>query len=264
MYNVLTGAQMYSVRGLTQTAEGLDGALKAISEMGYTSVQLSGHSPEIDIYLIKDMLDKYGLRCYATHTSFKDIEENTDEVIKRHKLWNCEYPGVGSMPFDMAGTEEGIRAFAKRAEAMAEKLADAGLKFIYHNHAFEFQRFGGITGMDILFDEFRKTQFELDVFWVQTGGGDPVEWIKKVAGRMDVVHFKEMVGCLPDKTTRSMSRMAPIGEGNLDWRRIQQACDDTGVKYAFIEQDNANDEPDHGLGCMKTSITNLKKLGGRF
>ena len=36
MYKVLTGAQMYSVRTLTQTQEGLDATLKALKEMGYT------------------------------------------------------------------------------------------------------------------------------------------------------------------------------------------------------------------------------------
>ena len=103
-------------------------------------------------------------------------------------------------------------------------------------------------------------QFELDVYWIQSGGGDPVEWIKKVQGRMDVVHFKEMVGCLP--TNGSMTKMAPVGEGNFDWRKIMQACDDTGVKFAFIEQDNAVDTDP--LGCMRTSLENLTKLGGRF
>ena len=264
MYKVLTGAQMYSVRGLTQTAEDFEGALKAVSEMGYTSVQLSGQSPEIDMYLIKDLLDKYGLKCNATHCSFQEFSEGLPDLIKRHKLWGCDYPGVGSMPFDMGATAEGFKEFAGKANDIARKLKDEGLTFIYHNHAFEFQRFSDVTGMDILFDEFRDTQFELDVFWVQTGGGDPVEWIRKVAGRMDVVHFKEMAGRLPTKEDRSMSVMAPIGEGNLNWHKIQQACDDTGVRYAFIEQDNANDEPDHGLGCMNRSLINLKKLGGRF
>ena len=47
MYKVLTGAQLYSVRTLTQTPESMDAALKAIKEMGYTSVQLSGHNNEI-------------------------------------------------------------------------------------------------------------------------------------------------------------------------------------------------------------------------
>ena len=72
MYKVLTGAQMYSVRTLTQTQEGLDATLKALKEMGYTSVQLSGQNPALDPSAVRDALDKYGLICPATHTSFTE------------------------------------------------------------------------------------------------------------------------------------------------------------------------------------------------
>lgn len=262
MYKVLTGAQMFSVRTITQTEENLDSTLKAISEMGYTTVQLSGQSPAIDPVAVRGMLDKYSLSCPATHIQFKEMEENLDAVIKRHKLWGCPYPGIGAMPFEMAGSAEGFKDFARRANAIGKKLKDEGLTFIYHNHAFEFAHFDGVTGMDILFNELTDVQFEIDVYWVQSGGADPVEWIKKVQGRMDVVHFKEMVGCQPTKEHPSMTDMVPIGKGNFDWRKIMQACDDTGVKYAFIEQDNAVDSDP--LGCMRTSIENLTKLGGRF
>ena len=262
MYNVLTGAQMFSVRTLCQTPEGMDAALKALSEMGYTSVQLSGHNQGIDPVAIKDMLDRYSLKCNSTHIGFDEMEENLEGVIARHRLWNCAYPGVGGMPGEFRGSAEGIHEFARRANIVGKKLKDAGMTFIYHNHAFEFERYGVKNGMDILFDELTDVQFELDVYWVQSGGGNPVDWIKKVAGRMDVVHFKEMVGCAPDPQTHSMTKMAPVGEGNFDWQKIMQTCDDTGVKYAFIEQDNAVETDP--LACMKTSITNLTRLGGRF
>ena len=114
-----------------------------------------------------------------------------------------------------------------------------------------------------LLDEFCPAmQFEVDVYWVQAGGGEPVEWVKKVGGRMDVVHFKEMAGQLPGEQDHSMTKMAPVGEGNLNWPAIMAACDAIGVKYAFVEQDNAVDTDP--LGCMKTSHDNLVRLGARF
>lgn len=262
MYKALVGAQMYSVRTLTQTAASLRATLKSLAEIGYTSVQLSGQNPEIDPREIRDMLDEFGLICPATHIQFAEMEENLPAVIARHKIWDCKYPGIGAMPFNMGSTAEGFRDFARRANAVARKLKDAGMTFIYHNHAFEFQKFGGVTGMDILLSELDEAQFEIDVYWAQAGGADPVEMIKKVAGRMDVVHYKDMTGKLPSAENRSMTDMAPIGEGNLDWIKIMAACDEIGVKYAFIEQDNAVETDP--IGCMKTSFTNLTKLGGRF
>lgn len=262
MYNVLTGAQMYSVRTLTQTAEGLDAALGAIAAMGYTSVQLSGQNPKLDPALVRGLLDKHSLICPATHLSFQEMEEALPQVIARHKAWDCAYPGIGAMPFQYAASLDGIRAFAKKANEIGKKLKDEGLTFIYHNHAFEFRKFDGVTGMDILFDELTDVQFELDVYWVQSGGADPIEWIRKVAGRMDVVHFKEMGGKLPDEKDRSMTQMVPIGEGNFNWQRIMAACDETKVRYAFIEQDNAVETDP--LDCMRRSYENLSRMGGRF
>ncbi|MGI6239220.1 MAG: sugar phosphate isomerase/epimerase family protein [Christensenellales bacterium] len=263
MYKVLTGAQMFSVRTLTQTEQGLDGALQAIAGMGYTTVQLSGQSREIDPARIRGMLDRHNLKCPATHISFQEMEEDLPAVVARHKLWDCPYVGVGAMPFELGGTAEGLRTFAKRASVVAKKLKDEGLTFIYHNHAFEFRKFDGVTGMEILMQELApEAQFEIDVYWVQAGGANPIDWIHKVAGRMDVVHFKEMSGRLPDETSRSMTDMVPIGEGNLDWAAIMRACDETGVKFAFIEQDNAVETDP--LDCMRRSFDNLSRLGGRF
>ena len=263
MTKFITGAQMYSVRTLTQTEESLYETLKAIKAMGYNAVQLSGQSRDIPMERIADMLAELQLDCGATHISFQEMEEQTDAVIRRHKLWKCAYPGVGSMPAEFAASAEGMREFARRANAVAEKLLDNGLHFIYHNHAFEFARFEGRTGMDVLMDAFSPAvQFELDVYWVQAGGGEPVEWVKKVGGRMDVVHFKEMAGQLPSEKDHSMTKMAPVGEGNLNWPAIMAACEEIGVKYAFVEQDNAVDTDP--LGCMKTSHDNLVRLGARF
>ena len=262
MYNVYTGAQLYSIRTLLQTAESMDEALGQLKEIGYTSVQMSGQSADIPAEKIKELLDKHGLVCPTTHGSFKAFEENLPEVIRVHRLWGAQYPGVGSMPGEFADTEEGFHEFAKRANLVARRLKDEGLTFIYHNHAFEFQKFRGVAGLQILLDEMPDAQFELDVYWLQSGGVNPVDWIRKVEGRMDIVHFKEMVGCRKSPDHPYMTDMAPIGEGNMDWQKIMQASDDTHVKYAFIEQDNAvKTDP---MDCMRRSFVNLSALGGRF
>ena len=152
MTKFVTGAQMYSVRTLTQDANSLYEALKAVKAMGYNAVQLSGQSREIPQERIADMLQELELDCGATHISFQEMEEDLDGVIRRHKLWNCAYPGIGSMPFQYASSAEGIREFIRRVNPIAEKLLDNGQHFLYHNHAFEFAHFDGTLGMDLLLE----------------------------------------------------------------------------------------------------------------
>ena len=116
----------------------------------------------------------------------------------------------------------------------------------------------GKTGLDIIFENTpQEFQFELDLFWLQMGGVYPPEWIAKVNGRMDIVHFKEMNGSM-----KNVGVIAPIGKGNMNWSVMMKACDEIGVKYALIEQDNA---PEQGaLDCMLYSLQTLTALGGRF
>lgn len=250
------GAQMYSVRTLTQTPEGLLSAMKELKAMGYNLMQYSGAGKDIPAECFAECLQETGTTCGSTHISFQEMEEDLDKVIRNHKLWKCSYPGIGGLPGEYRDSKEGFLTFAKKADAIAEKLLDEGMHFVYHNHAFEFAKFDGVPALQILMDNTKFMQFELDLFWVQAGGGSPLDWIKKVEGRMDVVHFKEMTGA-PKPVL-----MAPIGEGNMNWPALMKACDEIGVKMAFVEQDNAVESDP--LKCMKTSHDNLVKMGGKF
>ena len=256
MTKLQIGAQMYSVRDHCQDADEMLKCMKEIKAIGYNVCQLSGHNKEIPAEQLKDMLDEAGLKCVCTHIGFQEMEEDLDKVIKNHKLWKCSYPGIGGLPGEYRESKEGYLEFARKADAIAERLEGEGMHFVYHNHAFEFMKYDGVPALQILMENTKHLQFELDLFWVQAGGGSPLDWIKKVAGRMDVVHFKEMTGALKPVM------MAPIGEGNMNWPVLMKACDEIGVKLAYIEQDNAVESDP--LGCMKTSHDYLAKIGGRF
>src|SRR5699024_3238669 len=151
-------------------------------------------------------------------------------------------------------TKKDVLEFAKRASRVAKILADNDLKFIYHNHAFEFAKFDGKTIMDILLEETDENfGFEIDTYWVQAGGANPTDWIYKVKGRMEVVHFKDM-----GMDYENNQIMAEVGEGNLNWQDIIKACNETGVEWAPVEQDICQRDP---FDSLEISINNLKKLG---
>ena len=258
MKNFVVGAQLYSVRSLTQTAEGLKNVLESVKAMGYTTCQLSGQSREIPDEVVADYLAETGVRCVVTHNSMDDFENALPQLIARHKKWNCKYAGLGAMPAQYKQSAETFKAFALRANEIAAKLKDEGIVFVYHNHAFEFNRFDGVLGMDVLFDNFGdNVQFELDSYWVQAGGANPVDWFKKVNGRMEVAHFKDMRGTCE---FQPHCTMVPVGEGNINFLALKQICEETGVLYAEVEQDNAvqNENP---LGQLEISANNLKKMG---
>ncbi len=254
MSNSVIAAQLYTLRDFCKTPEDIAKTFKKVKEMGYDAVQLSGLGP-IDPKELKEIADREGLRICATHISFDQMREDIERVIADHKLWNCKYVGIGGMPRENRNSRQGYIDFAREASEIARKLADNGLRFIYHNHNFEFRKFDGMTGLEILYNEFDLSvvDFEIDTYWVQAGGSDPAAWIRKVGGNMKVVHLKDMA---IDENSRQI--FAEVGEGNLNWPAILQACKDIGVEWYVVEQDVCQRDP---FESLKISLENLRKMG---
>jgi sugar phosphate isomerase/epimerase len=250
-------AQLYTIREFTRTPEDFRASMQKIRDIGYTAVQVSAIGP-IPHQEVKDIVDEMGLKIIITHVGFEYLQDDIDSAIAQHKLWDCPNVAIGSMParYRTPGTAEAFALFAADANLVGERLADAGLTFSYHNHSFEFARFGDRTGLDIIYEESdpRYLQAELDTYWVQHGGGDVIGWIDKLAGRMPVIHFKDMV------IIDGQQAMAEIGEGNLNWPDILEACEDAGVDWYAIEQDICRRNP---FESLKISYDNLRELGIR-
>ncbi|MGF7046584.1 sugar phosphate isomerase/epimerase [Paenibacillus sp. DS2015] len=232
-------AQMYTLRDFTKTAEDLRSSFQKLAAIGYQAVQISGIGP-IDPQLVKTYAEESGLTLCATHVPWDRLVNDLDALAQQHKLWDCKYIGLGGLPQEYRTSLEGYRTFAKLVSGIARKLKEEyGLQFIYHNHDFEFERFDDLTGMDVLLNETDPefVGFELDLYWVQSGGGNPVEWIRKVNGRMQVVHLKDMA------IVSRKQVFAEIGEGNMNYNEIIDVCRETGVEWYVVEQDVCRRDP---------------------
>ncbi|HBQ63448.1 MAG TPA: sugar phosphate isomerase/epimerase [Clostridiales bacterium] len=246
-------AQLYTVRDFMKVPADMKESLMKIKKIGYRAVQVSGVGP-VDPAEFKAYADEAGLVICATHVGFSALQNDLESVIRQHKTWQCKYAGIGGMPAEYR-TEKGYSEFARIASEIGKKLADNGLQLIYHNHNFEFERFGNRTGLDILIEESDPAAFhlELDTFWVQSGGGNPVDWILKAGNRMKVAHFKDYNYHREQKFI-----FAEIGNGNLNWDAIIAACKKTGVEWAAVEQDVC---PGNPFDSLETSFRFLASKG---
>lgn len=246
--------QLYTVRDHMQTAEDIARTLEAVAKIGYQNVEVCGWGVT-GAAEMKRLCDLNGLTVCSTHCSFTDMQTNPEQIIADHQLLGCKFPGIGGMPGEYRTSAEGFATFARLANEVGEKLAAAGLTFCYHNHSFELARFDGQTGLAILCanSDPRFVQFELDAYWVQHGGGSPVAYIRDLAGRVPLVHFKDMGIDLEMKQF-----FAEVGTGNLDWPGIISACVDTGVEYYIVEQDIC---PGDSLDSVKISYDNMRAMG---
>ncbi len=245
-------AQLYTLRDYCKDEAGLRASLREVKAIGYSAVQVSGIGP-IPAHAVKSAADDNGLAICATHVGFDALTERLQETIATHKLWNCRYVGLGSIPERYRGSADGYAAFAEAASEIGKQLLEHRLHFVYHNHRFEFQRYGARNGMDILREQSHPEAFgfELDTYWVQAGGVNPVDAIHQVKGRMAVVHLKDMA------IINDAQCFAEIGEGNMNFPAIIQACRDIGTEWYVVEQDECMRDPFESLEISYRYLSGL-------
>ena len=245
------GVQMYTLREMA--AKDLDATLGTVAKMGYAGVEFAGfygHTAQD----VRAMLDKYGLKAFAAHipaTQFEaDVESVVNDLTAIDAAWGI-IPWVSPEHRD----EAFMRDLGVKMNTYARCLKDAGIKFGYHNHDFEFTTKGesGDTLYQMLLNvtEPELVFFELDAFWASVGGYEPDQVIRNNADRIRLVHLK-------DASRNDARKDVPFGEGVLDWGAILSAARAAGVEYYITEQDNP--DPENPAGDVETALRNAENM----
>lgn len=248
-----TGAQLYTVRMFTQTTSDFQKTMKKIADIGYQTVQLSAVGSEITPRIAREICDEAGLEIVLTHSDGNRILHDTEKLIHDHEIMGCKYIGLGSMPEKYRNTDW-IGEFYEDFSGPARLMKEAGMRFMYHNHAFEFEKIDGIYMMDHILDGFAPDELgiTLDTYWLQTAGCDVCQWIERLSDRIPCVHLKDR------GIVNKQEVMAPVMEGNMNFPAILKALEDTCCEYALVEQDTCLESP---FICLEKSYRNLKELG---
>ncbi len=228
------GLALYTIRDKMKTPVDYARCLKKVKEIGYEGVEGDAIDPIVDAAEYAKMLKGEGLVCCSNHAREADLRGRLDAVIARARTIGCSALGYPWLE-EKYWNEQGARAIASFLNETGAKLRNEGILFLYHNHAVEFNRIGNKTILQLIYEltDPQNVWAQLDTYWVQHGGADPVDWINRVKGRMRHLHCKDkaMLG--------EESVFAEVGEGNLDWPRIVKAARKTGVEWLIVEQDSS-------------------------
>lgn len=242
------GVQLFTIRDFMKTEEDVRASFKKLKAMGYDQGQTAGCAIPYEAY--GRIAREEGIEIVGTHDNFNLMYEDFDAALQNHKLLNTKYMGTGGF-FSKSWQEyeEAIEKF----NTINENAEANGMKFTYHNHSHEFvRRENGKTCMEMLVEDY-KGSFCLDTYWVQHGGGDVRQWIEKLAGRIDILHLKDMA------KNDEAQFITEVGNGNLYWEGILKTAVDTGVKYFVVEQDTCPGDP---FESLKISREYLDKFIG--
>jgi sugar phosphate isomerase/epimerase len=244
-------AQLYTLREFTKTPADIGKTLARVRQIGYRAVQCSALGP-VEPKELKRMLDDNGLVCCATHVGLDRLRDHPQAVLDDHQLWNCRYTAIGGFFPKAEDFNSAIWGkFIDDFNAVAGRYKSTQLRVGYHNHSHEFARTGDVTAWQQLMSGLdREIWIEIDTYWVQHGGADPSDWIARCSGRVPCVHLKDM-GIKPDRTHYMME----VGQGNLNWTGILQACRKAGVEWYIVEQDTCYRDPFESLKISLDFLT---------
>ncbi len=255
------GVQLYTIREHMLDEKSMDEAFAKWAKLGYTTAQTAGFETEVMARLAK----KHGIEIVGTHYDLGKIYNSPAETIEVHKMLGTTNIGIGGMPEDARKSKEALLEFIDKFNKAAEVYAKEGFKLTYHNHSFEFVALDGTkTIMDFLYEGFDKNNvsFVLDTCWVAHGGADIRYWIEKLAGRIDILHLKELKPVKDPNSLAGVShRIAEIGSANFNWDLILDAAEKSGVKEYVVEQDFGwiDDDPFKSLEFSKNYLAKYMK-----
>jgi sugar phosphate isomerase/epimerase len=240
------GIQLYTVR------QALDadfaGTLERLAAIGYQEVEFAwnrGATPAET----RNVLQENGLTAPAAHLAVEDFETGWNSTVSAARTLGVEYLVLAWIDAEQRKTLDDYRQWAERFNRYGTAAREAGFKFAYHNHAGELSPINGQVPYDILLggSDPATVGFEMDIFWVLEGGGNPLTYFAAWPGRFPLLHIK---GRTADGT------MVDVGAGSVDWAAIFGHAKQAGVRHSFVEHDNATDP----LASAAASYAYLRQL----
>jgi sugar phosphate isomerase/epimerase len=246
----MIAVELYTLREHLRDADAIAAGLQRVREIGYEAVELAGLGPIEPAHLAR-LLSDIGLVAGSAHVGWERLRDELDAVLEDCRTWSCDHVAVPILPTEYRNAA-GYARFGAEAGEVAGAMRSAGVRLSYHNHSFEFERFGSKSGLELLFEASGPALgAQLDTYWIQHGGGSPASWIRRLRGRVPSVHLKDMV------IVDGEPAMAEIGDGNLDWTDVLHACGEAGSELLVVEQDVCRRDPFESLAISRRNLATL-------
>jgi sugar phosphate isomerase/epimerase len=268
------GIQLYTVRAAMKTD--FEGTIAKVAATGYKEVEFAGLFDPKGGYFgrspkeVRAILDSNGLASPSTHAGYDVVEKKWPEALEAAKIVGHSYiicPWIDEKQRARpGGWKRAVDLFNRAGEASKK----AGIQFGYHNHSFEFDPALSLDGKlpyDFFLAELNPefVTMELDLCWISVAGKDPVAYFEKYPGRFPLVHVKDWIkdsssnsgyqGAM-GQSVKYGGRMADVGQGSVDWKRIFAHSELAGIKHYFVE----NDDPKSVFDDIKISYEYLHTL----
>lgn len=231
------GIQVSSLAPLLTDERQVRGAFGQIAALGCRTVQLQWIDPGVSPDRIAAALKAQGLRSVSVQDLYASVAADPAYYCDLNAVTGGAWLCVSRIPKEYH-SPQGLEAFVSDLRAMADRLAQRGQRLCFHPVSGDFLAVPGIQAVDTLLAAMPELPLCLDLYHLNRCCGDMPGFIRRWAGRIPMVHFKDSLG----------DTLVPAGQGQTNWSGVVQACLEAGVSYAFVEQEKWDRDPYACLG----------------
>ena len=237
--------QLFTLREACQ--QDMKQTLERVKAIGFQGVELAGYG-NLTVEEVRAILDALDLTVAGSHLPLTDLINRLDEVINEQKLLgNTRVVCPFILPEDR--THAFYQDLPSVLQSIQLELQTHGMDLLYHHHDFELEPYSDDENvLEYLLRTVDGLKLELDVYWIQKAGEDPITWINKYKDQLALVHLKDM-------TKDEPATFAPLGTGRTDLSTILNTATPA---YWIVEQDQTDGDP---FDAIQTSMTFLKNEG---
>ena len=273
------GIQLFSIPQMVSAD--FSGTLKKLSELGYREIEFFGPYPfsasatieawvplasqlgitknafyGIGITEVSAMMKDLGLTTPSVHLDIVTLRSNLDQAMKPLSELGVKMVAIPTLMGEAVTLSDTYKRLAEEFNGMGKRMKEYGIQLVYHNHGFEHTLRDGLVPLEILLEQTdpELVSFEMDIFWMQAAGADPIDFLSRYPGRFKLMHVKDAAenvrfsgdGSTPDQWMPLFTKMADPGSGVFNISGIINKAIESGTSHFYLERD-LSPEPDKTL-----------------
>lgn len=240
-----TGIQVSSLKPLLKAPEQVQTAFYKMKELGCDTVQLQWIDASVSVAEIAVALAENGMVSVSVQDFYETVKNDFEYYVNLNAATNGKWLCVSRIPERMK-SPQGLDAFAEELRQMQKKLDAYGQKLCFHPVSADFQAVPGMDAVEYLFTAMPEMDICLDLYHLNRNCNDMPGFIRKHAGRVCMVHFKD----------GKDGKLVPAGQGDTNWTGVVKACMETEVPYGFVEQETWDSDP---YDCLQAALNWVEK-----
>lgn len=244
-----TGIQVSSLKPLLGSEQQVREAFANMKKLGCQAVQIQWIDPAVPVEVIAGAVAENGMISLGVQDFYDLVAENLEYYVNLNEATGGKWLCVSRIP-ERLKSRQGLDDYVTELREMQKKLDSYGQKLCFHPVTTDFTALPDMDAVGYLFSAMPELDICLDLYHLNRNCADMPGCLRRYAGRVCMVHFKDGVG----------DTLVPAGQGDVNWDGVVAACVETGVAYGFVEQERWDRDPYDCLGeALDWLETELKK-----